>query len=140
MDDSSVITPCDDGSCCCVSNRSTAVALIDMLASEDSCECDELMEYVNSIRQLLVTLFQMANTLLLLAAMVESAFLVQIYIWYVLGFVIMGLVVSLLGFLFKLRVEKLWTSINFVSEVAFLFVIFRCLPIVDLYRKRVEVK
>ncbi|XP_049880433.1 uncharacterized protein LOC126376929 [Pectinophora gossypiella] len=132
---------------CTLSPRSTAASiaiislvfcLIDMLTS-DACLCCPAHEHVQSMRTLLLTLFQMANLLLLLATMVESALLVHVYVWYTLAFVLMGLFVSLVDFL--LRVRKQGTTkacFIFVPEVSFLFVLFRCLPLVDRYGRDIE--
>ncbi|CAH0597798.1 unnamed protein product [Chrysodeixis includens] len=147
MDQLGVMSKCSDGSCCCIPHRSMialisviglAACILDMLTS-DSCPqtyngCG-VSAQVETARQLLVTLFQMANLLLLLASIVENAILVQLYVWYTLGFVVMGLVITIVEFLFKYKNMGSTSLIGFVAEVGFLFMLFRCLPLVDTYRK-----
>ncbi|OWR43332.1 hypothetical protein KGM_213225 [Danaus plexippus plexippus] len=122
-----------------VSGRFVTGCLIDVLSSDvslDSC-CDG-WQHVQSLRNVLQTLFQMANMLLLLGSIVESALLLKIYLWYMLSFVIVGLVVAILDLCFRLKNEGVWSFITFVTEVTFLFVIFQCLPLVDSYKKGLE--
>ncbi|XP_026745893.1 uncharacterized protein LOC113507222 isoform X2 [Trichoplusia ni] len=111
------------------------------MMTSDSCspynECG-VGAQVECARQLLVTLFQMANLLLLLASIVENAILVQVYVWYTLGFVVMGLIVTIVDFLFKYKNMGSISLIGFVTEVGFLFMVFRCLPLVDTYRKHLN--
>uniref|UniRef100_A0A2A4IV13 Uncharacterized protein n=1 Tax=Heliothis virescens TaxID=7102 RepID=A0A2A4IV13_HELVI len=150
MDTLTVISRCGDGTCCCIPHRSmiALISIISLIASlldvvtNDSCSqcpasCGMISSHVESAKQLLITLFQMANLLLLLASIVESAILVQLYVWYTLGFVIMGLVVNIVDFLLKYKTQGNSCLIGFVTEVCFLFVTFRCLPLVDTYRKHI---
>ncbi|XP_072935967.1 uncharacterized protein [Epargyreus clarus] len=142
-----ILDTCGDGTCCCLTPRSSTAlisiisltaSIIDVLLNDSDPHCCESRQQLDSMRSTLVTLYQMANMLLLLGSIVENALLIQIYLWYVLGFIVLGFVVSILDFLFRLNDEGIWSFINFVTEVAFLFVTFRCLPLVDSYRKRLE--
>ncbi|CAG9569525.1 unnamed protein product [Danaus chrysippus] len=139
---------CTDNSYCCLSPRGTSIlisvvsltgCLIDVLSSDVSLDyCCDGWQHVQSLRNVLQTLFQMANMLLLLGSIVESALLLKIYLWYMLSFVIVGLVVAILDLCFRLKSEGVWSFITFVTEVTFLFVIFQCLPLVDSYKKGLE--
>ncbi|XP_060806893.1 uncharacterized protein LOC132903239 [Amyelois transitella] len=108
----------------------------DMISSRaPSPHCTPAGERVQSARHVIVTLFQIANLLLLLACIVESACLVNIYVAVTLGFVGLGLIVALMEFLVKSKEEgPLKSLVLFVPEVLFLFMIFRCIPLVDRYR------
>ncbi|CAB3223000.1 unnamed protein product [Arctia plantaginis] len=147
-----LLVMCGDGTCCCMPQRSVIalISIISLLASvldamtNDTntcwyqCQQTQVMEHVQSLRSLLVTLFQMANLLLLVASVVESAVLVQVYVWYTLGFVVMELMVTMMEFLYKFKMQSRSSFIEFIVEVSFLFVICRCLPLVDTYRKHLE--
>ncbi|CAH1641598.1 unnamed protein product [Spodoptera littoralis] len=151
MEALTMILMCGDGTCCCIPRRSMialiaiislVACLLDMLTSEKASQfpenCTLIRTEIECAKQLLMTLFQMANLLLLLASIVESAILVQLYVWYTLAFVVMGLIVNIVDFLFKYKVEGTSCLLGFITEVCFLFVIFRCLPLVDTYRKHIS--
>ncbi|KAL0811248.1 hypothetical protein ABMA28_009674 [Loxostege sticticalis] len=107
------------------------------LVSSDTCShvfC-EMRALADSARRLLVTLFQIANVLLLIASVFENALLVDIYMWYTLGYIAMGFVVAIYEFVVKTKRDGFRSLVTFVPEVVFLFVVFRCLPLVDLYRR-----
>ncbi|XP_026754387.3 uncharacterized protein LOC113514495 [Galleria mellonella] len=123
---------CENNSCCCLPKRVTIIMIslvslagcvVDTMSIE-SCrkQCSELRNLVDSIRTVLITLFQMANLLLLLASLLENSLLVQIYVWYTMGFVVMGLTVSILEFLVNMKWEGRWSFVTFVPEVAFFLV------------------
>ncbi|XP_047035839.1 uncharacterized protein LOC124641718 [Helicoverpa zea] len=124
-----------------ISIISLIACILDVVTNETCTQCPAscamIVSYVECAKQLLITLFQMANLLLLLASIVESAVLVQLYVWYTLAFVIMGLVVNVVDFLLKYKTQGNSCIVGFVTEVCFLFVIFRCLPLVDTYRKHI---
>ncbi|CAG4970827.1 unnamed protein product [Colias eurytheme] len=143
--------PCEDGECFCLSPRSSVAlisiiglvgCLLEILSNDDAdvcVVCYDTRAHVDSFRSVLVTAFQMANMLLLLGSIVENAMLLQIYLWYSLAFIVMGFVVSILGFLFRLQEEGAWSLVAFIPEIVFLFVMYQCLPLVDHYRKRIDV-
>ncbi|XP_039760748.1 uncharacterized protein LOC120634315 [Pararge aegeria] len=148
MESVKLLTLCDDKSCCCLSPKSTAVlisitslmaCLFDVLPNEsDEASCVEAREHLITLRKLLITLFQMANVLLLLGSIVESAILLQIYLWYMLAYIVISFVLAIVEFCFLVKEEGVRSFASFVPEVLFLFVIFRCLPLVDVYRRRLE--
>ncbi|XP_059050582.1 uncharacterized protein LOC131845529 [Achroia grisella] len=147
MDNLMTLMLCENNSCCCLSKRITVVmislislagSLVDMMTTESSRKHCPSRAMIDSVKLLLVTLFQMANLLLLLASFLENSLLVQVYLWYMLGFVVMGFMVTIAEFLISKNREGLRSFISFVPEVAYLFVIYRCLPIVDTYRKLVD--
>ncbi|RVE52765.1 hypothetical protein evm_002638 [Chilo suppressalis] len=127
------LMPCDDSSCCCMPRRTTVIVisiinffgcLMDLMTS-DTCMSTycEGRRLVDSVRKVLVTLFQMANLLLLLASIFENAFLVDIYVWYTLGYIVMGFIVTIYEFLVKMkRLGARRSLLTFVPEVIFFFV------------------
>ncbi|XP_063834378.1 uncharacterized protein LOC135083610 [Ostrinia nubilalis] len=126
-----MLLPCDDNTCCCIPRKSTVIVIsiinflgcmMDLMSS-DTCMhvyC-EMRELADSLRKLLVTLFQMANLLLLLASVFENALLVDIYVWYTLGYIVMGLVVAIYEFVVKTKRDGIRSLVTFVPEVVFLF-------------------
>ncbi|CAH0721031.1 unnamed protein product, partial [Brenthis ino] len=131
MDNLTILTQCEDKTCCCLSLRSTAVlisfvslisCLLDVLLkdsnSENTCV---IREHVDSLKILLLSLFQMANVLLLIGSIVENALLLQIYLWYMLGFILIGFMVTILDFCLRTKDEGLWSFATFIPEVIFLF-------------------
>ncbi|KAI5639424.1 hypothetical protein NE865_08099 [Phthorimaea operculella] len=133
-----------------ISNR-TAVACIAVI-SLISCFVDKvtlrddvyfcrhpITEHILSVRCWLLSLFQMVNVLLLMATIVENSTLVDIYLRYSLAFVLIGLAVSLVSFLVRFKLQGMKkAAMEVVPEVAFLFVLFRCLPIVNRYGRELK--
>ncbi|CAF4912097.1 unnamed protein product [Pieris macdunnoughi] len=147
MEDLIRLTSCDDGRCCCLTPR-TSVVLISIIGqvgclleivSNYGSECITSPRHVDTLRNLLLTFFQMANMLLLLGSIVEYAWLLRVYLWYTLAFIVLGFVVSIAGFLYRYQHHGVWSLAFLVPEVTFLFVMYRCLPLVDTYRRRIEV-
>ncbi|VVD00418.1 unnamed protein product [Leptidea sinapis] len=109
MENLSFLTICDDGSCCCLSSRwsvaiisiiSLVACILDVASNDSTEQCCIARAHVVSLRCYLLSLFQMANTLLLLGSIVENALLLQIYLWYALAFIMIGFVVVILEFLY----------------------------------------
>ncbi|XP_053619545.1 uncharacterized protein LOC128680424 isoform X2 [Plodia interpunctella] len=99
-----------------------------------------LGEMVQEARQYLIKLFQVANVLLLIGTVIEKEFLVQLYLWYTLGFVMFGLVIALMEFLISSQEYGTKKSlVMFIPDVTFLFVIWACLPIVKEYKGKIVV-
>ncbi|CAH2097178.1 unnamed protein product [Euphydryas editha] len=143
-----ILTQCDDDTCCCLTQRSAAAVisiicltscLLDLVLSDStlipSCE---LKDHLDSLKYVLITLYKIANMLLLLGSVFESPLLLQIYVWYMLGYIIIGFVVVILDFCFRILSEGISSFLFFVPDVIFLFVMFRCLPLVDHYKKHLE--
>ncbi|CAK1594362.1 unnamed protein product [Parnassius mnemosyne] len=128
-----------------ISVISLTASLADYLTGSDTstscCDCrvqerwSLVRDHVCSTRNMLLTIFQAANLVLLLGCVLENASLMQFYIWYTISFVVFGFVVTILDFLIRIKREQLWSFIALVADVAYLFVIFWCLPIIDAYRK-----
>ncbi|XP_047539550.1 uncharacterized protein LOC125072958 [Vanessa atalanta] len=148
MDKIQILTQCEDDSCCCLSERSTAAlisiiclmsCILDLVFSDKTLEpCCEMKDHLDSLKYVLLTLFKIANILLLLGAIFESSLLLQIYLWYLLGYIIVSFVVVIIDLCLRIENEGRWTFVTFVPDVVFLFVIFRCLPLVDYYKKHLE--
>ncbi|XP_045780495.1 uncharacterized protein LOC123877685 [Maniola jurtina] len=148
MENLKIITICDDGSCCCLSLKGTVIliaviglltCLLDKLSNDTSeASCGGIRKHLVTLRNLLLALNQMANMLLLLGSIVENAPLLSIYLWQMLASIVLGFVVSIVEFCFRVREEGAWGFATFVLEVIHLFVLFRCLPLVDTYRKRLK--
>ncbi|XP_073963064.1 uncharacterized protein [Choristoneura fumiferana] len=135
------------GPCFCSLATKPAVVLISIISLvatvidalfADRCECCAAREHVDSLRGLLRSLFQVANLLLIIASTIENPSLIQIYVWYTLGFIVLGFAVSILDVLLRMKHEDMWCIVDFLIEVAFFFVLSRCLPIVDMYRKQID--
>ncbi|KAJ2940033.1 hypothetical protein O0L34_g14066 [Tuta absoluta] len=98
-----------------------------------------ITEHILSLRCWLLSLFQMVNVMLLMAAVVENSMLIEIYLRYALAFVLIGFAVTLAQFLIRVRLEGIKRAIvEAVPEIAFLFVLFRCLPIVNRYGREIK--
>ncbi|CAH2265396.1 jg13344 [Pararge aegeria aegeria] len=96
--------------------------LFDVLPNEsDEASCVEAREHLITLRKLLITLFQMANVLLLLGSIVESAILLQIYLWYMLAYIVISFVLAIVEFCFLVKEEGVRSFASFVPEVLFLF-------------------
>ncbi|XP_050357772.1 uncharacterized protein LOC126778312 [Nymphalis io] len=148
MDTLKILTRCEDDTSPCLSQRSTATlisiiclisCILDLAFSDKTLEvCCEMKDHLESLKYVLSTLFKIANMLLLLGSVFESSLLLQIYLWYLLGYIIVSFVVVIVDLCFRIKNEGRWTFVTFVPDVIFLFVIFRCLPLVDQYKKHLE--
>ncbi|XP_053619544.1 zonadhesin-like isoform X1 [Plodia interpunctella] len=97
-----------------------------------------LGEMVQEARQYLIKLFQVANVLLLIGTVIEKEFLVQLYLWYTLGFVMFGLVIALMEFLISSQEYGTKKSlVMFIPDVTFLFAVWSCLPMVENYKWKI---
>ncbi|XP_026323172.1 uncharacterized protein LOC113232616 [Hyposmocoma kahamanoa] len=96
-------------------------------------------DVVQSAKAMLFAIFTVASISLLLSTFLENKYFVQFYLWYTPSFVILGLLVSIVEFVSKSagQVGARGTSI-FTVEVAFLFTIFRCLPLVNKYLRDIS--
>ncbi|XP_061723422.1 uncharacterized protein LOC133529669 [Cydia pomonella] len=96
-------------------------------------ECCAEREHVAALRLIMRALFRVANLLLIYASVIENGSLMQIYVWYTLAYIVVGVPVAIADMLLGLKHEER-IAVDFVTEIVFLFVLSRCLPVVNTYR------
>ncbi|XP_063369342.1 uncharacterized protein LOC134657709 [Cydia amplana] len=96
-------------------------------------ECCAEREHLGTLRLITRALFRVANLLLIYASVIENGSLMQIYVWYTLAYIVVGVPVAIGDMLLGVKHEER-VAVDFVTEIMFLFVLSRCLPLVNTYR------